>query len=67
MVKLTEEQQSEFVQTQPGVFKPASGAWGRQGCTMVYLRTAKKASVLKALRNTYHNIASKNTKPKKRP
>lgn len=37
MVKLTPEQQAELVLAQPKTFEPASGAWGRQGCTMVQL------------------------------
>ena len=31
MVKLTPEQQEEFMRANPGIFSPASGAWGRQG------------------------------------
>ena len=37
MVKLTPEQQQEFMSTGDEVFAPASGAWGRQGCTTVRL------------------------------
>ena len=37
MVKLTPEQQQEFMSTGDEVFAPASGAWGRQGCTTVHL------------------------------
>ena len=37
MVKLTPEQQQEFVQRYPAAFEPESGAWGRQGCTGVRL------------------------------
>ena len=37
MVKLTPEQQQEFMSTDDEVFAPASGAWGRQGCTTVRL------------------------------
>lgn len=35
MVKLTPAQQQEFVRADSGTFAPASGAWGRQGCTTV--------------------------------
>jgi hypothetical protein len=37
MVKLTPPQQKAFVDANGEVFTPASGAWGRQGCTMVVL------------------------------
>ena len=37
MVKLTPEQQQDFMSTDDDVFAPASGAWGRQGCTTVRL------------------------------
>ena len=37
MVKLTPPQQRVFVDANADVFTPASGAWGRQGCTMVAL------------------------------
>lgn len=48
MVKLTPEQQQGFVKAEPKVYTPASGAWGRQGCTMVTLALAKEASVQRA-------------------
>jgi len=37
MVKLTPPQQKTFLDANGSVFTPASGAWGRQGCTMVVL------------------------------
>ena len=37
MVKLTPEQQKTLIAANADVFTPASGAWGRQGCTMVVL------------------------------
>ena len=45
MVKLTPEQQREFVAAHPAMFEPEVGAWGRQGCTRVHLR-ATDAEVL---------------------
>ena len=32
MVKLTPDQQQQFVHEHPDTFAPESGAWGRQGC-----------------------------------
>lgn len=37
MVKLTLGQQQDFVGPGAPAFEPASGAWGRQGCTTVHL------------------------------
>ena len=49
MVKLTPEQQESFVQSEPEVFAPVKGAWGRAGCTSVRLKAAKKRSLRTAL------------------
>jgi YjbR protein len=35
MVKLSPEEQAEFLRAEPATFIPAAGAWGRQGCTLV--------------------------------
>ena len=40
MVKLSPDQQAEFVRAEPETFVPAAGAWGRSGCTMVQFATA---------------------------
>jgi hypothetical protein len=37
MVKLTPDEQQAFMRDHPGVFEPASGAWGRGGSTTVQL------------------------------
>ena len=49
MVKLTPEQQRIFVQDHPTVFKPANGAWGLQGSTLVRLRDADADAVHEAM------------------
>jgi hypothetical protein len=59
MVKLTPEQQRGFIERAPKVFKPCSGAWGRQGYTNVYLPVAKARIVHAALHAAAKNIASK--------
>jgi hypothetical protein len=59
MVKLTPEQQQEFMATNPEVFEPASGAWGRQGCTTVRLDTADEATVGEAMTLAWQNSAKK--------
>jgi hypothetical protein len=37
MVRLMPEQQEDFVALAPEAFRPANGAWGRQGSTLVRL------------------------------
>ena len=49
MVKLTPEGQDKFLKRAPRMFQPASGAWGRQGCTSVHLESASIAIVRQAL------------------
>jgi hypothetical protein len=58
MVKLTPEQQRTFIEKTPEIFKPSSGAWGRQGYTNVYLPAAKAAIVRAALDAAAKNVAS---------
>jgi hypothetical protein len=59
MVKLSPEQQQNYLDAAPGVFKPAAGAWGRAGATMVRLKTAKKALVQKALETACGEVRAK--------
>ena len=49
MVKLSPDQQKAFVTAQPGTFVPATGAWGRGGCTMVQFASADAESVGEAI------------------
>jgi hypothetical protein len=49
MVKLTPEQQAEFIRLNAAAFTPASGAWGRQGCTMVSLAVAEEETIGEAM------------------
>jgi hypothetical protein len=59
MVKLTPEQQRIFIEKAPEIFKPSSGAWGRQGYTNVYLALAKADIVRAALDAAAKNVASR--------
>lgn len=58
MVKLTPEQQGRFIENAPEVFKPCSGAWGRQGATNVHLGAAKRSLVRNALDAAAKNVDS---------
>ena len=59
MVKLTPEQQQTFMQAEPAVFDPCSGAWGRRGATSVRLALATKDTMRRALTAAWRNTAPK--------
>ena len=59
-VKLPRDDQKEFIRSNPDVFQPAKGAWGRQGSTIVYLPAAMIDIVREAL-----TIAWRETAPKR--
>jgi hypothetical protein len=59
MVKLTPEQQEEFVRAKPGVFVPVKGGWGRGGATSVLLRVAKSGDLRPAIAAAWCNAAPK--------
>lgn len=58
MVKLTPEQQQEFVRAHPKAFKPENGAWGRQGCTAVRLDSVDEETLGEALTLARRNIVA---------
>jgi hypothetical protein len=65
MVKLTPAQQATFIQEEPAVFHPATGAWGKRGSTIVRLPSANEPSVRRALIAAWNNTAPKRlTRPK---
>lgn len=66
MVALSPEQQQNYLNAAPEVFTPASGAWGRQGSTMVRLKAAKKEMIRQAMADACRIIAEKQSRPKKR-
>src|SRR5438445_12296810 len=56
MAKLTPEQQRAFIEKGPEVFKPCSGAWGRQGYTNVDLASAKPSVMHAAFEAAAENV-----------
>ena len=64
MVTLTPDEQDVVVRANPGVFAPASGAWGRQGCTMVQLVSAEADTVGEAMTQAWQNAVKKNAAKK---
>ena len=59
MVKLSPDDQKEFVRTSPGIFTRVKGAWGRQGSTIVHLPSATIDIVREALTTAWRNTAPK--------
>ena len=57
-LKLTVDQQAEWIAEAPQYFEPAPGGWGRMGMTLV--RLDAPADVIEgALRVSYNNVLSK--------
>lgn len=59
VVKLTPDQQGDFIGRDPDIFEPVSGGWGRRGNTIVNLAKANAAIAGKALRIAWGNVAPK--------
>jgi hypothetical protein len=57
MVKLTPEQQREFLREKG--FEPSAGAWGRQGCTNVTLATVSAPSIRSAMLLAWENATAR--------
>jgi hypothetical protein len=58
MVKLTPEQQAEFVGRNPEIFSAVKGGWGLRGSTNIKLRPATQKVVGPALWAAWRNNAS---------
>ena len=59
MVKLTPEQQQVYLRTEERTFKPAAGAWGTGGSTIITLEQADESAVRQALHDAWRNTAPK--------
>jgi hypothetical protein len=59
MVKLTAEQQREFIQRQPSCFQPVKGKWGLQGNTLVRLENATDEILGEALTEAWRGAIAK--------
>jgi hypothetical protein len=57
MVKLSPEQQREFIERHGDAFAPESGAWGRQGCTAVDLERVDEETLGEAITLAWQNAA----------
>jgi len=65
-LKLTLEQQADFVRELPDVFLPIPGGWGRMGMTHIRLAAASEDVLTGALRTAWQLRLKKNTKTKKK-
>jgi hypothetical protein len=59
MVKLTPDQQADFVRAEPDVFEPFPGVWGKRGYTKVHFEPANERTIREALRAAWRNTAPK--------
>ena len=61
-LKLTPEQQADFVRELPEVFLPIPGGWGRMGMTHIRLAEASEDVLAGALRAAWQLRIERNTK-----
>src|ERR1017187_3638560 len=66
-LKLTLEQQADFVRELPEVFLPIPGGWGRMGMTHIRLARASEDVLAGALRAAWKLRVERNTKKKRAP
>jgi hypothetical protein len=58
-LKLTRERQEFLIRAAANAFKPANGAWGKRGYTIVTLSEADESDVRHALTEAWRNTAPK--------
>jgi hypothetical protein len=59
MVKLTPEEQGVLVETEPAIFEPVPGGWGRRGGTLVRLKAVDVVTLRSALTAAWRGTAPK--------
>lgn len=63
-LKLTEIDQSIYCQVRPPIAVPATGAWGKQGWTVIDLTKVPKSILAEALEKAFLHVAPKENKKK---
>jgi hypothetical protein len=63
-LKLTLEQQADFIRELPDVFLPIPGGWGRMGMTHIRLANATEDVLTGALRTAWQLRVSRNSRTK---
>jgi hypothetical protein len=66
VLKLTPEQQADFVAEMPEVFEPVQGGWGRSGMTYIDLARASEETMRGGMTTAHRNVANKAKKEKKK-
>jgi hypothetical protein len=61
-LKLSPEEQQEFMRQHGKTFSPAAGSWGRQGWTHVEFAGADRAAVRAAMLIAWQSVVAKNTR-----
>jgi hypothetical protein len=56
VLKLTPEQQADFVAEMPEIFRPVEGGWGRMGMTYLDLARADEPTMRGALMTAQRNV-----------
>ena len=57
VVKLTPDQQELLASSEPAIFQPVNGGWGRQGWTRISLAAADEPTLRSALALAWRNTA----------
>ena len=55
MVKLTPDQQAAILRSEPATFRPAAGAWGRSGSTILLLSATTTVRLRPIIRQAWEN------------
>jgi hypothetical protein len=58
MVKLNSKQQELLLSTKPGIFTPASGAWGERGSTLINLQKIDVSTAARVIQMAWENVAT---------
>jgi hypothetical protein len=65
MVKLLPDEQALLLEAVPAAFKPAAGAWGRAGCTLVRLEAIDATTLESAITAAWRNVPAKPARRKR--
>ena len=58
MIRLTPDHQVALIRSQPTIFRPAAGAWGRSGSTIVLLSAVKVVQLRPIMRQAWEDVSA---------
>lgn len=58
MLKLTLQQQEMLVSSEPEVFAPVKGTWGKRGSTQVLLERVDQKTAVSAIQMAWNNLVA---------